>query len=127
VADARSNGTFRTDVTASRANSRATPFRKPALSSTTITTVCCAAISVFRPQRRPPSFEKCLKHALQKAGAAKLMTPELIATLCDHAQGNLHALMSLSGEMLAVATQREARLSRSTRSLLVCAQGGGNP
>jgi hypothetical protein len=64
---------------------------------------------------------------LQKAGAAKLMTPELIATLCDHAQGNLHALMSLSGEMLAVATQREARLSRSTRSLLVCAQGGGNP
>jgi len=32
------------------ANSRATPFRKPALSSTTITTVGCAAISVSRPQ-----------------------------------------------------------------------------
>jgi hypothetical protein len=44
------------------------------------------------------------------------MTPELIAALCDHAQGNLRALMNLSGEMLAVATQREARLTRSTRS-----------
>jgi hypothetical protein len=44
------------------------------------------------------------------------MTPELIAALCDHAQGNLCALMNLSGEMLAVATQREARLTRSTRS-----------
>jgi general secretion pathway protein A len=64
----------------------------------------------------PAELEECLKHALQKAGAAKLMTPELIATLCDHAQGNLRALMNLSGEMLAVATQREARLSRSTRS-----------
>src|SRR5882672_5986091 len=31
------------------ANSRATLFRKPALSSTTITTVCCAAMSVFSP------------------------------------------------------------------------------
>jgi hypothetical protein len=27
------------------------------------------------------------------AGATKLMTRELIATLCDHAQGNLRALM----------------------------------
>jgi hypothetical protein len=34
------------------ANSRATPFRKPALSSTTITTVGCAAISVSRPPVR---------------------------------------------------------------------------
>ena len=37
------------------------------------------------------------------------MTPKLIATLCDHAQGNLRALMNLAGELLALAAQREAR------------------
>jgi hypothetical protein len=37
------------------------------------------------------------------------MTPELIATLCDHAQGNLRALMNMAGELLAIAAQREAR------------------
>ena len=47
-----------------------------------------------------------------KAGAAKLMTPELIATLCDHAQGNHRALMNMAGELLAMAAQREARPAR---------------
>jgi type II secretory pathway predicted ATPase ExeA len=55
----------------------------------------------------PAELEECLKHALQRAGAPKLMTPELIATLCDHAQGNLRALMNIAGDLLAVATQRE--------------------
>jgi len=50
-----------------------------------------------------------LRHAMAKAGAPKLMTPELIATICDHAQGNLRALMNMAGELLAVAAQREAR------------------
>ena len=54
-------------------------------------------------------LQDCLKHALQRAGAAKLMTPELVATLCDHAQGNHRALMNMAGELLAVAAQREAR------------------
>jgi general secretion pathway protein A len=36
------------------------------------------------------------------------MTPELIATLCDHAQGNQRALMNMAGELLALAAQREA-------------------
>jgi hypothetical protein len=31
------------------------------------------------------------------------MTSELIATLCDHAQGNLRALMNIAGELLAAA------------------------
>ena len=57
----------------------------------------------------PEELRECLQHALTKAGAAKLMTPELIATLCDHAQGNLRALMNLAGELLALAAQREAR------------------
>jgi general secretion pathway protein A len=51
----------------------------------------------------------CLKQAMHKAGAAKLMTDELMATLCDHAQGNLRALMNMAGELLAIAAQREAR------------------
>jgi hypothetical protein len=37
------------------------------------------------------------------------MTSELIATLCDHAQGNLRALMNMAGELLSLAAQREAR------------------
>jgi general secretion pathway protein A len=55
----------------------------------------------------PQELQQCLQHALQKAGAPKLMTPELIATLCDHAQGNLRAMMNMAGELLALAAQRE--------------------
>ncbi|HMG98544.1 MAG TPA: AAA family ATPase [Gaiellales bacterium] len=57
----------------------------------------------------PDELQDCLKQALHKAGAAKLMTAELIATLCDHAQGNLRALMNMAGELLAHAAQREVR------------------
>jgi general secretion pathway protein A len=59
--------------------------------------------------RAPPEeLRDCLVHALHSAGAPKLMTMELIATLCDHAQGNLRALMNLAGELLDLAAQREA-------------------
>jgi general secretion pathway protein A len=57
----------------------------------------------------PEELREHVVHALQKAGAVKLMTPELIATLCDHAQGNPRALMNIAGELLAVAAEREAR------------------
>lgn len=57
----------------------------------------------------PEELQESLLHALHKAGAPKLMTPELIATLSDHAQGNPRALMNLAGELLALAAQREAR------------------
>jgi general secretion pathway protein A len=53
-------------------------------------------------------LQAMLQHALHKAGAAKLMTPELIVTLCDHAQGNPRALMNMAGELLARAAQTEA-------------------
>jgi general secretion pathway protein A len=55
----------------------------------------------------PDELRDCLRQAMHKAGAAKLMTEELIATLCDHAQGNLRALMNMAGELLAAAAQRE--------------------
>src|SRR6516225_5169370 len=54
-------------------------------------------------------LQECLRHALNKAGAPKLMTPELIATLADHAQGNLRTLMNMAAELLAIAAEREAR------------------
>jgi general secretion pathway protein A len=55
----------------------------------------------------PDELQECLSHSLQRAGAPKLMTAELIATICDHAQGNLRALMNMAGELLSIAAQRE--------------------
>ena len=49
----------------------------------------------------------CLNHLLASAGNAQLMTPELIATLCDHALGNYRVLTGMAGELLATAAQRE--------------------
>ena len=57
----------------------------------------------------PQELQDCLRHALQQAGASSLMTPGLIATLCDHAQGNLRALMIMADELLVAAAHREAR------------------
>jgi len=57
----------------------------------------------------PEELADTLRHAMAKAGAPKLMTPELVTTLCDHASGNHRALMIMADELLAVAAQREAR------------------
>ena len=56
----------------------------------------------------PEELRECLMHAFHSAGGTKLMTSELVATLCDHAQGNLRALMNTAGELLDLAAQREA-------------------
>ena len=56
-----------------------------------------------------------------EAGAAKLMTPELIATLADHAQGNPRTLMNIAAELLDVAAQREARHIDEKLFLEMCA------
>jgi hypothetical protein len=50
----------------------------------------------------------CLKHLVGTAGNATLMTPELMATLCDHALGNYRVLTTMAAELLAAAAQREA-------------------
>ena len=57
----------------------------------------------------PEELQECLKFALLKAGAPKLMTAELVSALCDHAQGNLRALMNMGNELLSVAAEREVR------------------
>jgi general secretion pathway protein A len=42
-----------------------------------------------------------LRHALEKAGNATLMTAELMDTLVDHSAGNYRALMIMGAELLA--------------------------
>jgi type II secretory pathway predicted ATPase ExeA len=69
----------------------------------------------------PAELADCLMHAMHKAGAAKLMTPELIPVLCDHAQGNLRALMNIAGELLAVATEHDAQQIDEKLFLETCA------
>jgi type II secretory pathway predicted ATPase ExeA len=69
----------------------------------------------------PQDLQDCLRHALLQAGCPTLMTPELIATICDHAQGNPRALMIMAGELLASAAQREARQIDETLFFETCA------
>ena len=57
----------------------------------------------------PDELEECLRHALAKAGAPKLMTSELVTALCEHAAGNLRAMMMMADEMLAAGAQREVK------------------
>jgi hypothetical protein len=68
----------------------------------------------------PQDIQDCLRHALLQAGAPTLMTAEVIATLCDHAQGNPRALMIMAGELLEVAAQREARQIDETLFFETC-------
>lgn len=48
----------------------------------------------------------CLKHLLTTAGAPKLMTPELMDALCDHAVGNFRSLVNMGSDLLAAAARR---------------------
>jgi len=49
----------------------------------------------------------CLQHLTQCAGNARLMTPELMQALCDHAVGNFRVLTTMAAELLTVAAERE--------------------
>jgi general secretion pathway protein A len=49
----------------------------------------------------------CVRHALQAAGNAKLLTPGLIATLCDHSPGDLRSVMSTADEILQAGLARD--------------------
>jgi general secretion pathway protein A len=57
----------------------------------------------------PEELEACLRHCMTKAGAHKLMTTELVATLCEHAAGNYRALMTMANELLVTGAQREVK------------------
>jgi type II secretory pathway predicted ATPase ExeA len=74
----------------------------------------------------PDDLKDCLRHALQQAGAPILMTQEVIAAICDHAQGNLRALMIMAADLLEAAAQREARQIDETLFFEVCARPAAN-
>jgi general secretion pathway protein A len=54
----------------------------------------------------PEELRAALKHLTTCAGNSALLTPELAATLADHAGGNYRTLTTLAGELLAVAAQK---------------------
>jgi len=56
----------------------------------------------------PEELRACLTHLVTTAGNARLLTPELMATLGDHALGNYRVLTTMAAELLAAAAQREA-------------------
>jgi len=49
----------------------------------------------------------CLEYLLETAGNKKLMTSELVDTLCDHAVGNYRVLTTMASELLTAAAERE--------------------
>ena len=49
----------------------------------------------------------CLRHVMAAAGNARLMTPELVTTLSEHAAGNLRIMMGLAQDLLAEAARRQ--------------------
>ena len=69
----------------------------------------------------PQDLQETLQLAIRQAGAPTLMTTQVIATICDHAQGNPRALMIMAAELLEAAAQREARQIDETLFFEVCA------
>lgn len=65
----------------------------------------------------PQELRECLNHLMKQAGNAKLMTPELVTTLADHAAGNYRVLTNMAGELLAAAARRE--LDRLDQGLFI--------
>jgi general secretion pathway protein A len=61
-----------------------------------------------------------LRHALEAAGNAELMTPGLIETLCSHAAGNRRVLMNLGAELLAAAVHQKLPRLDEQLFLQVC-------
>jgi general secretion pathway protein A len=65
-----------------------------------------------RMQLQPHSvadLAACLRHVLDKAGNAQLLTAGALAALTEHAAGNLRTLMAMGNDLLLTALAREAR------------------
>lgn len=79
-----------------------------------VTSALAAIDSRLRPRlvldaAQPAELASFLRHALEQAGAARLMTADLIETLCEHAAGNYRVLCALCSELLAAACDRELK------------------
>lgn len=55
----------------------------------------------------PAELVEYLRHAMSVAGNANLMTAELMATLAEHAAGNLRLLANLSADLLEAGAKKE--------------------
>ncbi|MFZ4778607.1 MAG: ExeA family protein [Terrimicrobiaceae bacterium] len=60
---------------------------------------------VLEPSNRD-ELREYLLHLQTQAGNAKLLTPELVNTLADHAQGNLRLMINLANELFTTAIQK---------------------
>ena len=49
----------------------------------------------------------CLKHLLDTAGNASVMSDGLVHNLCDHAAGNYRVLSTMAAQLLAVAAKEQ--------------------
>ena len=49
----------------------------------------------------------CLRHAMESAGNARLMTAGLVKTLSEHSAGNLRVLMATASELLVRGAEKE--------------------
>lgn len=58
---------------------------------------------------KPERLVACLHHGLSQAGNAHLMTEELMRTVAEHAAGNYRIMMTMAGELLDAAVQRDAK------------------
>jgi general secretion pathway protein A len=56
-----------------------------------------------------PELTECLRHVLDKAGNAQLLTPGAVAALTEHAAGNARILMGMGNDLLHAAVARDAR------------------
>lgn len=55
----------------------------------------------------PKELLEWLQHALAQAGHPRLMNPEVMTTLTEHAAGNLRLLANMANELLEIAALRE--------------------
>jgi type II secretory pathway predicted ATPase ExeA len=55
----------------------------------------------------PKELLDWLHHALAQAGQPRLIVPEVMTTLAEHAAGNLRVLATMANELLATAARRE--------------------
>jgi general secretion pathway protein A len=55
----------------------------------------------------PKELLDWLRHVLEQAGNPQLMNPELMATLAEHAAGNLRVLATMANELMALAASKE--------------------
>jgi type II secretory pathway predicted ATPase ExeA len=56
-----------------------------------------------------PELTACLRHVLERAGNAQLLTNGALSALVEHAAGNPRAMMMLGNDLLHAAIERELR------------------